>query len=112
MQIPLQKIWLELHQNPSDSISIRCIGFDFSVLLTSLRLAVPWFPSLGLLVLIEIHAISHAARVPGQKFVVPHLAPSRKFLEPLGITESADQIALCDLADTGFEFIHPRMAAR
>jgi len=26
------------------------------------------------------------------------------FLESLGIAESADQVVLCDLADTGFEF--------
>jgi hypothetical protein len=62
--------------------------------------------------LIEIHAVAHTARVPCQEFVVPHLASGRKFLEPLGVAESADQVVLGDLADTGFEFIHSGMTAR
>jgi hypothetical protein len=62
--------------------------------------------------LIEIHTIADASRVPCQEFVVPHLASSRKLLEPLGVTESADQVVLGDLADTGFEFIHSGMTAR
>ena len=62
--------------------------------------------------MIEIYTIAYASRVPCQEFVVPHLASSRKFLEPLGVTESADQVVLGDLADTGFEFIHTRMTAR
>jgi hypothetical protein len=75
-------------------------------------LTVPWFPALGLPILIEIHTIADASRVPCQELVVPHLASSRKFLEPLGVTESADQVVLGDLADTGFEFIHTRVTAR
>jgi hypothetical protein len=75
-------------------------------------LAVPRFPSLGSPVLIEIHTIAYASRVPCQEFVVPHLASDRKFLEPLGVAESPDQVVLGDLADTGFEFIHTRMTAR
>ena len=62
--------------------------------------------------MIEIYATAHAARIPGQEFVVPYFGPGRKFLEPLRITESADQIVLRNLADTGFEFIHTGMAAR
>ena len=62
--------------------------------------------------MIEIHTIAYASRVPRKEFVVPHLASSRKFLEPLGVTESADQVVLGDLADTGFEFSHTRMTAR
>ena len=71
-----------------------------------------WFPALGSPILIEIHAVAHTARVPCQEFVVPHLASGRKFLEPLGVAESADQVVLGDLADTGFEFIHSGMTAR
>ena len=52
-----------------------------------------------------------ASRLPCEEFVVPHLAPGRKLFEPLGVTESADEIVLRDVPDTGFEFIHSRMAA-
>ena len=62
--------------------------------------------------MIEIHTIAYASRVSCQEFIVPHFASSRKFLEPLGVTESADQVVLGDLADTGFELIHSRMTAR
>lgn len=62
--------------------------------------------------MIKIHTIPYASRVPCKEFVVPHLASSRKFLEPLGVTESADQVVLGDLTDTGFEFSHTRMTAR
>lgn len=64
------------------------------------------------MVLVEVDTVSHAARIPGQEFVVPYFRPGRKFLEPLRIAESADQIVLRNLADTGFEFIHSGMAAR
>jgi hypothetical protein len=59
-----------------------------------------------------MHTIAYASGVSCQKFVVPHLASIRKFLEPLRVTESADQVVLGDLADTGFEFIYTRMTAR
>ena len=74
--------------------------------------AVLWFPALGSSILIEIHTISYTSRVPCQEFVVPHLASSRKFFEPLRVAESKDQVVLGDLADTGFELIHTRMTAR
>ena len=62
--------------------------------------------------MIEIHTIAYASRVSCQEFIVPYLASSRKFLEPLRVTESADQVVLGDLTDTGFEFMHTRMTAR
>jgi hypothetical protein len=71
-----------------------------------------WFPALRSPILIEIHAIPHASRVPCQEFVVPHLAPGRKLLEPLWVTESADQVVLRNLSDTRFEFIHARVTTR
>jgi hypothetical protein len=71
-----------------------------------------WLPALGAPVFIEVDAVPYTARVPRQEFVIPHLAPSRKFLEPLRVAELPDQIVLCELADTGFEFVHSRMAAR
>ena len=74
-------------------------------------LAVPWFPPLRSTVLVKVDAITHTSRVACQEFVVPDLASGRKFLEPLGVTESADQFVLLDLADTGFEFIHSGMTA-
>ena len=75
-------------------------------------LAVPWFPPLGSTVLVKVDTVSHTARIPSQEFVVPHLAPSRKLLEPLRVAESADQVVLRDLADAGFEFFHSGMTAR
>jgi hypothetical protein len=75
-------------------------------------LTVPWFPALGPPILIEIHTIAYASRVPCQEFVVPHLASSRKFFEPLRVAESKDQVVLGDLADTGFELIHSWVTAR
>jgi hypothetical protein len=80
--------------------------------LASPCLAVPWFPSLRSTVLVKIDTIPHAARVPSQEFVVPHFAPGRKFLEPLGVTESADHVVLRDLPDTGFEFVHSGVTTR
>jgi hypothetical protein len=75
-------------------------------------LAVPWLPPLGPTVLVKVDAVPHASRVSRQEFIVPHLAPGWKLLEPLGVTESADQVVLVDLADAGFEFIHSGMTAR
>lgn len=75
-------------------------------------LAVPWFPACGSTVLVKVDAVPHASRVPCQELVVPHLAPGRKFLEPLGVAEPADQVVLRNLSDTGFEFIHSGMTAR
>ena len=74
--------------------------------------AVPWFPPLRSTILVKVDAVPHTARVPCQEFVVPHLAPGRKLLEPLGVAESADQVVLRNLANTGFEFIHAGMTAR
>ncbi len=74
--------------------------------------ATVWLPALGAPVFVEVDAIPHTARVSCQELVIPHLAPSRKFLEPLRVAEFPDQIVLCELADTGFEFVHSRMAAR
>jgi hypothetical protein len=71
-----------------------------------------WFPPLRSTVLIKVDAVPHTARVPCQEFVVPHLASGRKLLEPLGVAESADQVVLRNLANTGFEFIHAGMTAR
>ena len=75
-------------------------------------LAVSRFPALGSTVLIKVDAITYTARIPGQEFVVPHFGPGWKFLEPLGVTELADHVVLCNLADTGFEFIQSGMTAR
>jgi hypothetical protein len=63
-------------------------------------------------VLVKVDAVPHASRVSRQEFIVPHLAPGWKLLEPLGVTESADQVVLGDLADTGFELIHSWVTAR
>ena len=75
-------------------------------------LAVSWFPACGFPVLVKIDAVPHTTRVPCQEFVVPHFGSGRKFLEPLGVTESADHVVLGDLSDTGFEFFYSGMTAR
>ena len=78
----------------------------------SLCQAISWFPTLRSTVFVKVDAVSHASRVPCQEFVVPHLAPGRKFLEPLGVAESVDHFVLRDLANTRFEFIYSRMTTR
>jgi hypothetical protein len=80
--------------------------------LVSPCLAISWFPPLRSTVLVKIDTVSHTARVPCQEFVVPHLAPGRKLLEPLGVTKSADHVVLRDLSDTGFEFVHSGVTTR
>jgi hypothetical protein len=75
-------------------------------------LTVSWFPSLGSTILVKIDAIPYAARVPGQEFVIPDLGSSLKFLEALGVTESAGHVILRNPAYTGFEFFHSGMVAR
>ena len=85
---------------------------DSSRTMLSVGSATLWLPALGAPVFVEVDTVPHTARVPRQEFVIPHLAPSRKFLEPLRVAELPDQIVLCELADTGFEFVHSRMAAR
>lgn len=74
--------------------------------------AVLWFPSLGSTILVKIDPIPYAAGVPGQEFVVPHLAPGRKLLEALGVAESAGHVILRNPAYTGFEFFHSGIVAR
>lgn len=71
-----------------------------------------WFPPLGSTILVKIDAIAYAARVSGQEFVFPDLGSSLKFLEALGVTESAGHVILRNLAYTGFEFFHSGMVAR
>ena len=78
----------------------------------SLCQAISWFPPLRSTVFVKVDAVPHASRVPCQEFVVPHLAPGRKFLEPLGVAESVDHFVLRDLANTRFEFIYSRMTTR
>ena len=88
-----------------------CTGFALCALVSPL-LTVPWFPPLRSTILVKVDAVPHASRVPCQEFVVPHLVPRRKLLEPLGVTESADHVVLCDLSDTGFEFVHSGVTTR
>jgi len=63
--------------------------FSIQLELESPCLAVPWIPPLGSPVLVKVDAVPYTTRVPSQEFVVPHFAPGRKLLEPLGVTESA-----------------------
>jgi hypothetical protein len=79
----------------------------FSILLTSSCLAVPWFPSLGSLVLIEIHAIANASRPSGKEFVVPYLGPVRRLLQALGVSKPVNEFVLCRDADAGFKLLNP-----
>lgn len=83
----------------------------FNWLLASSQVTVPWFPASRALVLVEVDAVSHAVRVPCQKFVVPHFNSRWKLLEPPGIAKSADHVVLRNLSDTRLEFFYSRMAA-
>jgi hypothetical protein len=92
-------------------ISSACdVHLGISVLLVGP--AALWFPALRSPILIEIHAIAHALRVPGQEFVIPDLGSSLKFLEALGVTEPAGHVILRNQAYTGFEFFHSGIVAR
>jgi hypothetical protein len=63
--------------------------FSIQLELESPCLAVPWIPPLGSPFLVKVDAVPYTTRVPSQEFVVPHFAPGRNLLEPLGVTESA-----------------------